>query len=136
MITKNQSESCYSSHQNCLKDKRQYPNSLMTKSKVLWQPLCTLETLKSKFYFVWYRGSSDNTVSISTVPGSTRIFLKGNSRIPRFNTVFYKKKSFLATWNPNQATNFVHLWHLIKIISGCKIHWLILCLLLKLLEKC
>ena len=50
MITKDQSESCYSSHQNCLKDKRQYQNSLMTKSKALWQPLYTLETLKSKFY--------------------------------------------------------------------------------------
>ena len=49
MITKDQSESCYSSHQNCLKDKRQYQNSLMTKSKALWQPLYTLETLKSKF---------------------------------------------------------------------------------------
>ena len=35
------------------------------------------------------------------------------AQITPFNVFFICKKSFLATWNLDQAINFVSLWHLI-----------------------
>ena len=64
--------------------------------------------LRSLCYTTSYRGYLDTMVSISTVFGLTWILRKKIAR--RFLYLgFYQKKSFLATWNPDQATNIGHL---------------------------
>ena len=53
-----------------------------------------------------YRGSPDNTVSISTVPSLTRIFSKKIARIPRFSTGFIRKSHFnvnIRAWSCSKS---------------------------------
>jgi hypothetical protein len=67
---------------------------------------------------MYYKRSPDNRVSISSVPGLTRIFWKEIAQIPRSNTVFIRKSHFLPPETQiNQPINFVRLWYLIEIIG-------------------
>ena len=65
----------------------------------------------------------------TAVPGLTRFFLKEIAWFGFLHlTQFLSEIKSLATWKPDQATNFYRLWYL-----GCKIHGLIL---LDCLKKC